>query len=304
MAFDKTKIDTNLSTTGINRLPAQMSAEVWQNAREGSAIMQLAREVKLPSSGLSIPIITGDPTAEWVGETEEKPVSKSTFKTKIIKPYKMAVIELFSEEFLRDQAALYDQLVERLPYALAKKFDQTVFTNVAAPGSDFDQLHDATQINVTKVGAPGTENNYKGLLAARTAIANNGGILNGWVISPQLEASILSGVDVTGRPIAANMVSPTTGVSNLLGAPVMLSRGVYKKDSPNSVVGFAGDWTQAAWGSVEGITFKISSEATVNDGERQINLWQRNMFAVLVEFEIGFVVGDKAKFVVLTEQER
>jgi len=45
----------------------------------------------------------------------------------------------------------------------------------------------------------------------------------------------------------------------------------------------------------------ISEEATVNDGTNQINLWQRNMFAVRVEAELGFVVSNTNAFVKLTD---
>lgn len=44
----------------------------------------------------------------------------------------------------------------------------------------------------------------------------------------------------------------------------------------------------------------ISEEATINDGTNQINLWQRNMFAVRIEAEVGVVVKDAAAFGKLT----
>ena len=46
--------------------------------------------------------------------------------------------------YKRQVPALYDQLVQRLPGALAKKFDQTVFGAVKAPGSNFDTLKACT----------------------------------------------------------------------------------------------------------------------------------------------------------------
>ena len=63
----------------------------------------------------------------------------------------------------------------------------------------------------------------------------------------------------------------------------------------------AGDWSMARWGVVDGIQLAISEEATVNDGSKQINLFQRNMFAVRAEVEIGFVCADDDYFVRITE---
>ena len=50
----------------------------------------------------------------------------------------------------------------------------------------------------------------------------------------------------------------------------------------------AGDWTQAVWGTVEGIDISFSDQATLQNGTVTINLWQQNMFAVRAEIEVGF----------------
>ena len=55
------------------------------------------------------------------------------------------------------------------------------------------------------------------------------------------------------------------------------------------------------YGIVDGINIAISDQATINDGTNQINLWQRNMFAVRVEAEVGFVVASASAFLKLTD---
>ena len=139
-------IDINRGTSGVV-LPSAISNEVWANTIEGSAVMQLANQIALPGNGVSIPIITGDPEAGWVAETGEKPVSRPTLGGKEMTPYKLAVIVPFSNEFRRDLSALYDALVQRLPSALAKKFDATVMHG-AAPGDNFDTLADAAAVDI------------------------------------------------------------------------------------------------------------------------------------------------------------
>jgi HK97 family phage major capsid protein len=127
-------IDVNRTTSGITLTPEQ-SAEIWSAAEYSSAVMQLAQKVDLPGSGISVPIITGEPEAEWVAETAEKPVSRPTFDNKLMTPYTAAVIVPFSNQFKRDKAALYNEVVRKLPQALARKFDETVFGLAAgAPG--------------------------------------------------------------------------------------------------------------------------------------------------------------------------
>lgn len=126
---------SGISTNRTNIvLPGAVSSEIIQKTQESSAVMRLARQVQLPGTGITIPMITGDPEANWVAETAAKPVSNPTLDKKVMTPYKLAVIVPFSDEFARDYARLYDALVDRIPGALAKKFDATVF-NGTAPGT-------------------------------------------------------------------------------------------------------------------------------------------------------------------------
>ena len=292
MALLTNPVDTNRGTTGIS-LPPQLSNEIWAGAQEESAVMRLAQPINLPGSGITIPIITGDASAGWVAETAEKPVSKATFGSKQMTPYKLAVIELFSNEFRRDLDALYAELVRRLPAAIGKKFDETVF-NGTAPGSNFDVLTAATAV---AIGGTGT---YGKLVTALETIATTDAELTGWAISPQAEALLLKATDGNNRPLFIPNANDDRAITNLLGAPVARSRRVFKAGTPN-VIGFAGDWSQARYGVVDGINIAISEEATINTGTELVNTWQRNMFAVRVEAEVGFVVRNAAAFVKLTD---
>lgn len=285
-------IDVNRTTDGV-RLDPVAAAEIWSAAEEASAAMTLANQIPLPGPGVTVDIITGEPEAEWVAETDEKPVSRPTLGSKLMTPYTLAVIVPFSNQFRRDKARLYNELVRKLPGALAKKFDQTVFGSVTAPGANFDKLSTAAAI-----GLGG--DTYGAVVAADQAVANGGGELTGWAISPQGRGLLLGARDDMGRPLFIPDVNSTNRVGSILGAPVAQSKGVYLAGSPNQI-GFAGDWSSANWGSVEGVSVDFADQATLTDGDNTINLWQRNMFAVRAEVEIGFRVRDIAHFVKLTD---
>ena len=272
-------------------LPADVSAEILQKVQESSVVMKLARAIELPGRGTSINVITSDPTAAWVGETDKKPVSNPGLATKVMSAYKLAVIVPFSNEFRRDVASLYDALVQRLPNALGAKFDETVFGGTA-PGSNFDTLAGVT------AQALGTDE-YAALVAADTDIATNGGILNGFVLSPQGKGKLLAARDRDNRPLFINNVAEGA-IPMVLGARTEISKGAYKAGTPN-IVGYAGDWTQALYGVVEGVKIDYSSDATLDDGNGgTINLFQQNMFAVRAEIEIGFRC-DTSVFNAITE---
>ena len=270
---------TDINRTTSIALPGEVSSEILQKTQESSAVMSLAQQIKLPGLGVTIPVITGDPEAAWVAETEKKPVKRGTLDTKIMQPYTLAVIVPFSNQFRRDVPALYKQLVSRLPLALAQKFDATGFGGVTAPGSNFDTLKSCTAQEV------GTDA-YAGLVAADADIADHNGILNGWVLSPKGKALLLNAVDANKRPLFINSVAEGA-VPMILGSKTLQSKGAYVSGTPN-VVGFAGDWTQAMYGTVEGVQITIADQATLQDGENIINLFQQNMFAVRAEIEVGF----------------
>lgn len=281
-------INTNRSNIA---LPTEVSSEIIQKTQEGSAVMQLARKINLPGNGVTIPVITSDPSAAWVGETESKPVSNPGLGTKVMRGYKLAVIEPFSDEFRRDYSALYNALIQRLPAILGEKFDNTVFGGTVAPGDDFDTFADVTAHSLAS-------DPYQGLVDADTDIALNGGITNGFAISPQAKGILLGAVDDQKRPLFINSVAEGA-IPMILGSKTFLTKGAFVSGSP-SVIGFAGDWTKAMYGIVSGVNITISEDATLDLGNgSSINLFQQNMFAVRAEIEIGFR-ADKTVFKALT----
>ena len=283
------------SGTPTNRtnvtLPADVSNEILQKVQSGSKVMQLARQIALPGRGAAINVITADPTAAWVGETEAKPVSDPTVGTKIMQAYKLAVIVPFSNEFRRDVASLYDALIQRLPVALGEKFDNTVFFG-SAPGSNFDTFAGVTGHSIASDA-------WAGLVAGDGDIAAHGGIMNGIVLAPQGKSTLLGATDQDKRPLFVNSAAEGA-IPMVLGARTEITKAAYKSGSP-SIVGFMGDWTQALYGVVEGVKIDYSSDATLDlGGGSSINLFQQNMFAVRAEIEVGFR-ADTSVFNALTD---
>lgn len=281
-------VDINRGSDGIV-LPEAVSSEILGNAQEASAVMRLAKQVSLPGSGISIPVITGNAQAGWVNETDEKPVSRPTFGNKTMTPHKLAVIVPFSNEFRRDLSGLYNELVRRIPNALAEKFDAAALHGSDVPTGGFDHLGAATPVSL------GTDG-YAGLVDAHTAVAVAGGMVTGWALAPQGYGALLGQTATDGRPLY------DLSNNRVLGAPVAITRAAYLgDDEAAATVGLVGDWNRAFWGTVEGVEVSISDQATLTDGEETLNLWQRNMFAVRAEIEVGFIVEDDAYFARLTD---
>lgn len=289
---------------GLDLTP-ETQAQIWQDAAQQSAFMQLAQKITLPGKGVRVPIIVGEPEAGWVQETGVKPKSGVTFSKKDMVPYTIAVILPFSNQFRRDFTALYNQVVAMGPTAIAKAFDATVMGTLDKPGSDFDTLNGAKTVSL------GSNNNiWKALNRADDDITDANGTLDGWALAPQGRSILRQATDNNGRPL---FLTSTTGsdVSTILGEPTYVSKGVHvaaqtagsgkSATSTAEIVGVAGEFGSASWGSVQGLQTSISDQASLTIDGRQVNLWEQNMFAVRIEMEVGFRIRDINRFVLLTK---
>ena len=273
--------------------------------------MRAARRINIPGSGMKIQTITGEPEANWVDETNLKPVGFHTFGSKTITPYKLAIIEPFSQEFLRDKDALYAECVRRLPAALGKKFDSTIM-GTTAPGSGFDVL--GTGVSSTSLLADSSNHitEYDRFVAIDAAVSAADGIMDTVILAPQGKSILLGAKDGDGYPLFTAGVGANTG-GNILGAPVTVAKGVYVAGSAATqsaagvpaVVGVAGDFSDVVWGSVEDVQMSVSDAASLSytNASNQtvtINLWQQNMVAVRFEIEVAFAVRNKSQLMLLT----
>lgn len=289
-------VDIYRGTSNI-ALPDEVSEEIWGKTVEDSFFMTAARQIRIPGTGTAIQVIAGEPVADWVDETDAKPVSTSTFSKKTLVPYKLAVIEPFSSEFVHDLPALYEELRRRLPYALAAKFDATIM-GTTAPGTGFDVLGGAST-----VGIGGTDV-YGALVTAEGNIASAGGIATHIGLAPQGRSLMLGAVDQVGHPLFTQGVG-SAQVGTVLGAETHVARALYvagTQSNPN-VVGIIGDFRNAVWGSVEGIQIGVSDQATLTSGASTINLWQQNMVAVRAEIRVAFGVESASEFNILTDAQ-
>ena len=298
-----TALDVSRLTNGVILTP-EMSGEIWTDSIKQSALTQLATRVNLPGKGVKWQTLNAPNAAEWVGETAEKPVVDPTFGSKTMIPYKLAQIITVSEEFTRDAANLWNAVQAQASEAIAQAIDKTFLAGtIKLPGADgVDTLADAQTVSVKN-------GKYVDFVKIATTVLDNNGDLNGIAITNKGLSKFLSAVDENGRPLMVPGVG-STELGSAFGARMIKSPWGYKAavkastdpkvNAAPEVLGVAGDWTQAYYGTVQGIRIKMTDTASVTKGSQTINLWQRNMIAFLVEAEVGFIVRDKSKFVVIT----
>lgn len=273
-------VDISRGTTGVV-LPAAVSNEIWQGVQNQSVVQQVARRIPITGAGVTVPMITGDSVAAWEGETDAFAVSNATLSNKTVTPYKLGLITTFSSEFRRDLPTLYAALVDRLPAAIAKKFDTTVLHGTDNPGTGFGDLS----------GVPTQEfDGVAEVAAAVTAITTGvpDASISATIATAQSDGVLGAAEDTEGRALHQNL----DAVYNRFGGQVVRSQHAYSAADPT--VGFVGDFANyAVWGAVGGIEVSVSDQATVGS----INLWAQDMFALRVKATMAFGVRDDDAFV-------
>ena len=296
-------------------LPADIAGPIFERAARMSVVQQLARQVPLGPNGSSIPVVTGRPAAGWVDEGGTKLVSSGSMTLKTITPKKLAAILVVSAEVVRSNPGNYIATMrESLAESFAVAFDNAALHDAGPDGTAgagpfatyVDQATKVQEIGGTSVANGGV---YADLVAALADIVSDTDAsgrryrLTGWALDDVLEPVILGAVDTTGQPVFIEKpLDETTAAARpgrLLGRPSFMGEGVA---SPNltSVVGYGGDWTQAAWGVIGGISYDVSTEASVTINGSLTSLWEKNLVAIRAEAEYGFVVNDVDAFTKLT----
>jgi HK97 family phage major capsid protein len=296
-------------------LTREQSAPIFEEAMKASVVQRLAQRVELGYSGKSVPVVTGRMQAGWVAEGAKKPASKGAIGLKNMDPKKIASIAIVSAEVVRANPGNYMNLIRsQVAEAFALTFDLAALYDKGGDGTAGGGPFSTWIAQTTKSVELGTTTQANGgihgdLVAGLEALVSDGKRLTGFALDDTMEPMLLGAVDANGRPIYIDTpLDETTTAARpgrLLGRPSFMGEGVGEAvpgtASTTYTVGFGGNWRQAAWGVVGGITYDVSTEATVTINGQLTSLWENNLVAVRAEAEYGFLVNDPESFVEYTE---
>lgn len=274
------------------------SAAIFERAARSSVVQSLVPQTQLGINGQSIPVVTGKLSAGWVAEGATKPASKGTIGLKTMDPKKLAVIAVVSAEVVRANPGNYMGLIRnQVGDAFATAFDAAALHGTGTPfATSISQTTKTVEIGTSTQTAGGI---HADINAGLSLLVNDGKRLSGFALDDRFEPLLNGAVDSAGRPIYID--SPLVDNAGpfrqgrLLGRSAFIGEGVY--DNTTKTLGFGGDWSQAAWGAVGGISYKVSTEATVTINGSLVSLFENNLVAILAEAEYGFLVNDPQAFV-------
>lgn len=285
---------------------------IFDIAERNSVVQQLVQKIPLGANGVEIPVITGKPKVGWVGEAERKPATNGSMALKTIKPKKAAAIVVTSAEVVRANPGGYiDKLRPQLGEAFGLAFDLAALYKKGPDGTanagPFDtyinQTAKAVEIGTATTAQGGLHRDLTNALTLLVAAKKK---LTGWALDDQFEPLLEGAVDANGRPLYVDLPSEQdnsglTQRGRLMRRPSFMSEGIASDDDAK-VLGFCGDWRQAAWGVVGGISYDVSTQATVTINGELVSLWENNLVAIRAEAEYGFIVNDVEAFVRLTDE--
>ena len=291
-------------------LSPEKSGPIFESARRQSSVQQHCRQVPLGANGVEIPVVTGKVSTGWVSEGGQKPASSGSMALKTISPKKLAAIAVVSAEVVRANPGGYmDELRPQIGEAFAAAFDAAALHGTSTPFGSSNKIDATTKSVEIGTAAASAGGVHTDLVSGLSLLVAAGKKLTGFAFDLLAEPTFLTSVDTNGRPLYLESpydgTAPAARQGRLLGRPTFMGEGISTavvSGTPNTggVIGYGGDWSQAVWGVVGGISYDVSTEATVTINGTLTSLWEHNLVAVRAEAEYGWLVNDADAFVQYT----
>lgn len=278
-------------------IPEDAAREIIANAEENSAVLQVSR--RLPNMSRKqrrLPVWSSLPQAYFVdGDTGQKQTSKASWDNVYVNAEELAVIVPIPENVLDD--ADYDIWTEMRPgiiSAFGIAVDQAVLYGINAPAawpqSIVGQCED-TGHRLEEGDAGGDL--YDDLLGEGgllSFVEEDGYAVNGHIAALSMRAKMRGLRDNDGQPIFQTGAQGSAASYTLDGETLIFPRNGAIDPARSLVV--SGDWSQLVYAIRQDITFKVLTEAVIQDtnGDIIFNLAQQDMVALRVVFRLGWAL--------------
>ena len=284
-------------------MPEEVNNYLLNRIAETNPILQLARRLPNMSRGQTrLPVLSSLATAYFVqGHTGLKQTTEVDWENRFVDAEEVAVIVPIPENALADsEFDIWQQITPEIETAINVAIVQAILYGTNIPASWTANL-----------GSPG-------IVAGAVAVGHNPSI----AAFPDLYDAIMSesgagladgawmvvendGYGVTGNVAHISMKGRLRGLRDLNGNPIFLQSmntpGVYDllgtetyfpndgSVNPAQSLMVSGDWDQLVWSLRQDITYKMLTEAVIQDAGGNIifNLAQQDMVALRVVIRLG-----------------
>lgn len=278
-------------------IPEAVTREIIQEVPTQSAVMRVARRLpNMTRAQQRMPVLSGLVSADWVdGDTGQKSTSRAEWENVYLNAEELAVIVPIPEAVLDDaDYDIWSEIRPRIVEAFGQKFDEAVLWNLNKPTSFPDgitvQAAAASHtVDLSTVVGAG-DDIYDAILSENglfSKVEEDGYSVNGVIAHLSMRAKLRGLRDSQGNPIFKTDVQGPTQYA-LDGAPMYFTENT---DAGTSLL-IAGDWRRLVWSVRQDITYKVLSEAVIQDSMGNIvyNLAQQDMVALRAVMRLGWAL--------------
>ena len=275
--IDKTNVEALIDT--------QVANEIFEGVvRESKALSMFRRLPNMTSDKTKLRVLDSLPIAYFVDESTNngrKNLTKMAWDKKYINAAELAVIVPIKENVLNDTSIdIWAEVKPRVVEAFGKKIDNAIFNGTDKPADWRAGLIPS----IITAGAEVTEgdNLYSDINDVMTKVEESGYNVTGLLGGVGLKGKFRMLTDTTGQPIKG------TEIDSLPKA--YLDNGAW--DKTKSIL-IAGDFSQAVYAIRQDVTYKVLTEAVIQDpssGDILYNLAQDDMVALRVVMRLGWEI--------------
>lgn len=276
-------------------IPEEVSREIVQGVAETSACLRLFR--RLPNMSRQqqrIPVLSALPTAYFVnGDTGLKQTTEQAWENKYLNAEEIACIVPIPEAVLDD--ADYDIWAEvrpRIVEAFGVVIDAAILFGTYAPttwpNSVLEGATNAGHVVALSAGAD-IYDDIMGENGVISLVEEDGYMVNGHIAAMTMKAKLRGLRDTNGQPIFVRSMQDRTRYE-LDGEPMEFpANGAF--DVTQALM-FSGDFRQAVYAIRQEITYKVLTEAVIQDSSGAIiyNLAQQDMVALRAVMRLAWQV--------------
>ena len=275
--IDKTNVEALIDT--------QVANEIFEGVvRESKALSMFRRLPNMTSDKTKLRVLDSLPIAYFVDESTNngrKNLTKMAWDKKYINAAELAVIVPIKENVLNDTSIdIWSEVKPRIVEAFGKKIDNAIFNGTDKPADWRAGLIPS----IVTAGAEVTEgdNLYSDINDVMVKVEESGYNVTGLLGGVGLKGKFRMLTDTTGQPIKG------TEIDSLPKA--FLDNGAW--DKTKSIL-IAGDFSQAVYAIRQDVTYKVLTEAVIQDpsnGDILYNLAQDDMVALRVVMRLGWEI--------------
>ena len=279
-------MENGIDKTNVEALiDAQVANEIFEGVvRESKALSMFRRLPNMTSDKTKLRVLDSLPIAYFVDESTNngrKNLTKMAWDKKYINAAELAVIVPIKENVLNDTSIdIWSEVKPRIVEAFGKKIDNAIFNGTDKPADWRAGLIPS----IVTAGAEVTEGNnlYSDINDVMTKVEESGYNVTGLLGGVGLKGKFRMLTDTTGQPIKG------TEIDSLPKA--FLDNGAW--DKTKSIL-IAGDFSQAVYAIRQDVTYKVLTEAVIQDpssGDILYNLAQDDMVALRVVMRLGWEI--------------